>query len=46
MLYIIGVAIVAVALGTEFSPFAGWVTLGGGLIFAGIWNAATQTKET
>ena len=33
-----GVIIVTLAIGHEFSQFAGWMILGG-MLFAGLWNA-------
>ena len=44
-MYYIGLIIVALAVGTEFSAFVGWMVLGGGLVFAGLWNALFA-KET
>jgi len=44
VMYLIGLAIIALAVGHEYSPFHGWFVLGGGLIFCGIWDAIARTK--
>ena len=36
---VLGVIIISLAVGHGVSEFAGWMVLGGGLIFAGLWDA-------
>ncbi len=41
-LFFVGLVIIAPAVGHEVSPFAGWMVLGVGLMFAGLWDALRE----
>lgn len=38
MMYFVGLVVIAMATGTRFTQFEGWLVFGAGLMVAGIYN--------